>query len=222
MRRVVVFSVRAALCLLATQCAGTGALMNYSAESCAAGRADDCWQDGELWLHKASWSHSIEWSRPVDANQARVAFRRGCKLNSIRACASLIERHLVDDHPAERSALLARLEAAGVKLRSDEELAELDKAIEEVAKADAAHFAQQKKEQYAQAMQQLGDLRITGTPGNLSITDGNRARCRTRGRHPIAKERRWRGEGLPQGASASRGRREQGARRVARSGPGAR
>lgn len=102
-------------------------------ESCEAGRGDDCWQIGEVWLHKASWSYRRDWDLPIDKDKARAAYLRGCELNSLRACAGLLERHLLDDQAQKRDEIQARLDAAGAVLRTDEEVKQEDDLIQEAS-----------------------------------------------------------------------------------------
>lgn len=157
-----------ALAFALPSCGGAGGLYVERADvGCRSGHGDDCWQAGEMRLHKTSWA---QWGDlPIDAKLARKSFRRGCELNSIRACASLIERHLVDDQPEEKAALMAKLEAAGVAPRTDEEVAGMDKALADVVRADVAQKEKNDRESLAAQMKQLSQSKITGTPGHLTL-----------------------------------------------------
>ena len=103
------FFVIATACLAGIHCGSVGIYLDLVADDCAAGQGDDCWQLGEMHLHKTAATHYSGWDRPLDPEQARAAYERGCKLHSVQACAALLERHLLDDRPAERDAMLAHL-----------------------------------------------------------------------------------------------------------------
>jgi hypothetical protein len=135
-------------------CGGIKFYLEHAQSSCDAGRGDDCWYAGELWLHKASWSHYHSWPFPADRDKARADYERGCKLNSLRACAALVERHLLDDQPQRREEMLAGIESMGGRVFTDEEVATEDHALDEACEADLAQKAQQDREILAQALQQ--------------------------------------------------------------------
>ena len=177
--------------VLASAAAGCGGgasqYLDIADTSCRAGRGDDCWQAGEMRLHKASWNYFTGWDRPMDAKLARKAYRRGCELNSIHACEALIERHLVDDQPEEKAELLARLEAAGITPRTDEEVAAMDAALKEVARADVAQKEKRDRADLAQQMQKLSQTKVTGTPGHLVVETPETAAAKAQLKQAVAQ-----------------------------------
>lgn len=153
------------VCLCALGCAmGTGGVyLQPSQKACAAGQGDDCWHLGELWLRKASWTFFTGWPHPVDQNQAREAYRRGCKLNSLRSCIALLERHLVDDQAAERAALVAYVASVGAEVRPDEQVKAADDALSEIAQADVAVKEKGDRERRANAFRQIAGALLQTT-----------------------------------------------------------
>jgi hypothetical protein len=108
----------------------------WAAKSCQSGHGDDCWLEGEYWLHKASWTYFHRWDKPVDRLRALAAYSRGCALNSIQSCVALIERHLLDDRPDQRAATIAYIQQFGVQVRSDEEVDAADAQLQQICQAD--------------------------------------------------------------------------------------
>jgi hypothetical protein len=175
MRKLARFSATAIVCVLGIRCTRVSYGLDAVTEGCVAGRGDDCWQQGEYALRKAAESVDPDWGRPVDRARARAAYERGCELNAVRACAALLERHLLDDKPKEREAMIARLQALGVAARTDAQVAAEDEALVTVVKADLQHWEKAKREDLARQMAQLGQLQITGAPGHMQLVTAEQA-----------------------------------------------
>ena len=120
-------------------------MASYEA-GCAKGLADDCFAVGEARMRRLKiqrWSDEYFEVVPVDEKAAEVAYRRGCELNSVRACAALVERHMLDSRPQEREALVRRVQALGWAIRTDEEI--------EQTEAEAASAQAKNSERIRQA-----------------------------------------------------------------------
>jgi hypothetical protein len=152
-------------------CAGAAidTQLHERSQSCQEGKGDECWRLGETWMRKASATYWTYWDRPVDEAAARRAYKKGCEGNSIRACTALIERHLLDGEPAEKERVLALINAVGVELRSDAEVAEQDAMLQKIIRAEDAHFTKQKSDAWDATLKAVSQLRVTGGPGHLNV-----------------------------------------------------
>jgi hypothetical protein len=181
--------VMASLAIFAASCTSgwEKATMMPAVQGCAAGNGDDCWHEGEYWLHKSIYtyySYYVRWSLPVDRDRARTAYTRGCELNSLRSCIALVERHLVDT-PADvalRAKLMEKISGLGGFTRSDEEVQAADDATKKLCVADEQQTQSQTTgvgESLAIALQQVQVTQqhayLATAPQNPSLAPGQQA-----------------------------------------------
>jgi hypothetical protein len=120
------------LSLGACGCSTSSQTRAQYAPACAAGQGDDCWLLGEMWMRKAAPTYLEGWDLLVDRDKARDAYQKGCAESSLRACAALVERHLLDDHPPQRDAMITLVHDLGGKIRTDAEVDAQDEAIRRI------------------------------------------------------------------------------------------
>jgi|HubBroStandDraft_6_1064221.scaffolds.fasta_scaffold448873_2 hypothetical protein len=127
--------VLAVLSVAVLGCSTSSYAQAQYAPACAAGHGDDCWLLGEMWMRKASVTYIDGWDLLVDREKARDAYQKGCAGSSLRACTALVERHLLDDHPPQRDAMIALVHDLRGKIRTDAQVEEQDEAIRHIVVA---------------------------------------------------------------------------------------
>lgn len=127
--------VLAALAAGALGCSTGAAIETVYTGGCSQGNGDDCWLLGEMWMRKAAWTYHERWDLLVDREKALDAYKKGCELSSLRACTALVERHLLDDHPPQRDAMIAKIHELGGQIRTEQQIDAQDEAILKMVRA---------------------------------------------------------------------------------------